>query len=168
MKNIHGGKHATLLKLTLLHGCFSSFLNRTNGTKSRKTSHLYKGFQRFRHIVDVRISLQSGTSRKEIISNVKVYAIDHFETSLWIYSILYIICFNITGELLCSRSKQRTCAYQGGKKCLFFGKFCVLYFLVTSVLRFALLPYYRRFLQYSEKKSSHNFLWYVDNLTTAA
>ena len=31
-----------------------------------------------------------------------------------------------------------------GKKCLFFGKFGVLCFLVTSVLKFALLPYYRR------------------------
>ena len=32
-------KPATLLKLTLLHGCFSRFLNCTNGTKSRNASH---------------------------------------------------------------------------------------------------------------------------------
>ena len=32
----------------------------------------------------------------------------------------------------------------GNKKCLFFGKFGGLCFLVTPVLRFALLPYYRR------------------------
>ena len=32
----------------------------------------------------------------------------------------------------------------GGKKCSFFGKFGVLYFLETPVFRFALLPYYRR------------------------
>ena len=32
----------------------------------------------------------------------------------------------------------------GGKKCSFFGKFDVLCFLETPVLRFALLPYYRR------------------------
>ena len=32
----------------------------------------------------------------------------------------------------------------GGKKCSFFGKFGVFCFLVTPVLRFALLPYYRR------------------------
>ena len=31
-----------------------------------------------------------------------------------------------------------------GKKCLFFGKFDALCFLETPVLRFALLPYYRR------------------------
>ena len=31
-----------------------------------------------------------------------------------------------------------------GKKCLFFGKFDVLCFLETPVLRFALLPYYRQ------------------------
>ena len=32
----------------------------------------------------------------------------------------------------------------GGKKCSFFEKFAMFCFLVTSVLRFALLPYYRR------------------------
>ena len=32
----------------------------------------------------------------------------------------------------------------GGKKCLFFGKLGVPCFLETPVLRFALLPYYRR------------------------
>ena len=36
------------------------------------------------------------------------------------------------------------CAYQGGKKCLFFGKFGVLCFLETPVLRFALFPCYRQ------------------------
>ena len=30
---------ATLLKLTLFHGCFPYFLNCTNGTESRKASH---------------------------------------------------------------------------------------------------------------------------------
>ena len=30
---------ATLLKLTLLHGCFLRFLNCTNGTKSRNALH---------------------------------------------------------------------------------------------------------------------------------
>ena len=33
----------------------------------------------------------------------------------------------------------------GGRKCSFLGKFGALCFLETSVLRFALLPYYRRF-----------------------
>ena len=31
---------ATLLKVILLSGCFSRFLNCTNSTKSRKTSHI--------------------------------------------------------------------------------------------------------------------------------
>ena len=31
---------ATLLKVTLLHGCFSPFLNCTNGTESRKASEM--------------------------------------------------------------------------------------------------------------------------------
>ena len=33
-------KPATLLKVTLLDGCFSRLLNRTNNTKSCKASHL--------------------------------------------------------------------------------------------------------------------------------
>ena len=36
------GKPATLLKVTLLHGCFSCFLNCTNGTKSHKAFHIKK------------------------------------------------------------------------------------------------------------------------------
>ena len=47
--------------------------------------------------------------------------------------------------------RKRTCSYQGGggggKKCSFFGKFGVFCFLVTPVLRFALLPYCRRIIQ---------------------
>ena len=39
----------------------------------------------------------------------------------------------------------------GGKKCSFFGKFGVLYFFETPVLRFALLPYYRRCKPFVEK-----------------
>ena len=37
---LHAKSFTTLLKVTLLHGCFSRFLNCTNGTKSRKTSHI--------------------------------------------------------------------------------------------------------------------------------
>ena len=37
----------------------------------------------------------------------------------------------------------------GGKKCSFFGKFGLLCFLETPVLRFALLPCYRRPVGYS-------------------
>ena len=44
------------------------------------------------------------------------------------------------------QGKKCTCAYQGVKKCSFFGKFGVLCFLEIPVLRFALLPYYRRIL----------------------
>ena len=40
--------------------------------------------------------------------------------------------------------RKRTYAYQGGKECLFFGKSSVLSFLVSSVMRFALLPYCRQ------------------------
>ena len=45
VKNIHEGvlllKPVTLLKVTLLHGCFSRFQNCTNCTKSSKASHMF-------------------------------------------------------------------------------------------------------------------------------
>ena len=42
VKNTHGGvlNPATLLKVRLLHGCLSSFLNCTDGNKSRNASHI--------------------------------------------------------------------------------------------------------------------------------
>ena len=40
ISKVAGFKPATLLKLTLLHGCFSHFLNCTNGTKSRNAPHI--------------------------------------------------------------------------------------------------------------------------------
>ena len=34
-----------LLKALLLHGCFSRFLDCTNGTKSRNASHMQEGYR---------------------------------------------------------------------------------------------------------------------------
>ena len=48
MKNTHGGV-LTLLKVALLHGCFSCFLNCANDTKLRNASHIIKG--RSSHLV---------------------------------------------------------------------------------------------------------------------
>ena len=49
VENTRGGvlflvtlKPATLLKMTLIHGHFFTFLNSTNGTKSQKASHIFK------------------------------------------------------------------------------------------------------------------------------
>ena len=42
-----------------------------------------------------------------------------------------------------STAVRGTCAYQGARNVRCFGKFGVLCFLETPVLRFALLPYYR-------------------------
>ena len=38
-------KPTTLLKVALLHGCFSRFLNCTNGSKSRTASHMWNQFK---------------------------------------------------------------------------------------------------------------------------
>ena len=38
VKNTYGG---VLLFVTILHGCFSRFLNCTNGTKSPNASHIF-------------------------------------------------------------------------------------------------------------------------------
>ena len=35
VKNTHGGELLSVLNVTFLHGCFTCFLNCTNGTKSR-------------------------------------------------------------------------------------------------------------------------------------
>ena len=40
-KNVKNTRGGVLLKLTLLHGCFSHFLNCTNGIKSRNTSNMF-------------------------------------------------------------------------------------------------------------------------------
>ena len=61
VKNTHGGVllfvklqalagfklQLYLLKVTLLHGCFSRFLNCTNGTKSRNAPHIFSFFSLF-------------------------------------------------------------------------------------------------------------------------
>ena len=54
------------------------------------------------------------------------------------------ILFNIS-SVIRQKGESRTCAHLEGKKCSFFEKFGVLCFLVTSVLRFALSRYHRRF-----------------------
>ena len=46
-----------------------------------------------------------------------------------------------------SVSKRTYVCVSGRKKCLFSGKFGILCFFETPVLRFALLPYYRRFVR---------------------
>ena len=40
--------NATLLKVTLLHGCFSHFLNCANGTKLLKVSHTYPNSRKYK------------------------------------------------------------------------------------------------------------------------
>ena len=45
-----------------------------------------------------------------------------------------------------NKARHTYISVSGGKKCLFFGKFGVLCFLETPVLRFPLLPYYRQTL----------------------
>ena len=48
-RSVNFRKPATLLKLTLLRGCFSRFLNCTTGTKSRNASHISnQGFDIFK------------------------------------------------------------------------------------------------------------------------
>ena len=50
---------------------------------------------------------------------------------------------NMENEILLA-DKIRTCAYQGGTKCSFFGKFGVPCSLETPILIFTLLSYYQR------------------------
>ena len=59
-----------------------------------------------------------------------------------------------------SQKNELYVCVSGGKKCCFFGKFGVRCFLETPVLRFALLPYYRRTI--FAKTSSYMFDWIVN------
>ena len=40
LKNVKNTREGVLLKVTILQGCSSRFLNFTNGTKSHKASHI--------------------------------------------------------------------------------------------------------------------------------
>ena len=56
-----------------------------------------------------------------------------------------LISCDLNWSLCFSECKVSThLCVSGGKKCSFFGKFDVLCFLKTPLLRFSLLPYYRR------------------------
>ena len=60
VENTHGGvlllqlQSATLLKVALLHGCISHFLNCTNGTKLRKASQCQLNLNKIEKIKIVR------------------------------------------------------------------------------------------------------------------
>ena len=63
--------------------------------------------------------------------------------------------------------RTRTCPYQGGEKCsFFFGKFGVLCFLITPILRFAYLPYCRRIhiFFFQIKKEKHQQVKHMTRL----
>ena len=62
-------------------------------------------------------------------------------------------------EYFLPSNTHRYVSVSEGKKCSFFWKFGVFCFLETSVLRFALLPYYRRNLKIviTKKQSTPNF-----------
>ena len=51
----------------------------------------------------------------------------------------------------------------GGKKCTFFENFGVLCFLETPVLRFAYLPYYRRYMNVLVLLKFDSLLWALGN-----
>ena len=78
-----------LLKVTLLHGCFSRFLNCINGTKSCKTSHmkrsLFKLSSRYHRnlrssrnlghgTIEVQISLKNEVSQNFLIAAVRYFS----------------------------------------------------------------------------------------------
>ena len=48
------------LKLTLLHGCFSPFLNCTNGTKLRNTPQLF-----YRHLQKIAVAMSNPITNQE-------------------------------------------------------------------------------------------------------
>ena len=64
LKNVKNTlKPANLLKLTLLYGCFSRFLNCTNGTKSRNAPHLTCSY-----------TLKQSDYKKEMTSKIRLFS----------------------------------------------------------------------------------------------
>ena len=64
--------------------------------------------------------------------------------------------------------RTRTCAYQGVRNNRFSENFGVLCFLETPILRFALLPYYRRVICYLEKVNYKFLKFHVTNTSYVA
>ena len=91
------------------------------------------------------------TTRKLSVSNLKSKYLSSKE--LWLK-----IDENSSAEGLISKqmSNHMHMCVSGGKKCLLFGTFGVLYFLVTPVLRFVLLPYCRRILYFCIWEYNHS------------
>ena len=105
---------------------FQIISNRKN-LKNPSNPHFFVHFHRFSSRIRKKSGSQNGRNKK-----IKIFRKTNISNSL-IHTL--------------------TCAYQGEKKCSFHRKFGPLCFLGTPVLRFALLPYYRRF----NKPSSDNF-----------
>ena len=96
-----------------------------------------------------------------------VYSCFYWEDSHWIKNISSVIrqkgesqdeCFKKKNHVKFSEKNRIFCtplirtltrAYQGVKNVRFFGKSALLYFLKIHVLRFVLLPYYRRFVKWN-------------------
>ena len=67
-------KPATLLKVTLLHGCFSRFLNCTNGIKSSNSSRMFAG----------------------VMATVMLIVIDK---KMYLFKMILVVMFTISGHM---------------------------------------------------------------------
>ena len=79
---------ATLLKVTILHGCFSRFLNLTNGIKSRKASHIQTSLPtgRINQLIDfynTRTLVVDGLTRfLKMLVKMLISVRNHFEGNI--------------------------------------------------------------------------------------
>ena len=90
VKNTHGGvllvvKLQAVLKVTLLHGCFSRFSNCANGTKLHKASH-NKASHRYKNCNELPHS---------ILRLKKTFSITHKPLVLVIIYVLPTNCFTV-------------------------------------------------------------------------
>ena len=63
------------LKVTLLHGCFSHFLNCTNDTKSRKTAHMKIGKPSSGKMKPRSQIFESSSNNDELLKTMQKYLI---------------------------------------------------------------------------------------------
>ena len=96
-------------------------------------------------------SVSCQTSKIELFTK-RLLSVDYCCKAFFILNVCECPGLNSTFKKFQLDTHTYVCV-SGGKKCLFFGKFGVLCFLETPVLRIALWPYYRRII------NIRRFLW---------
>ena len=126
----------------------------------------------YRIIPVLTVAIDTNGQTKILVEKVYKYSLSSFFSNIWpiLQNTLEFVVNKAKGRIskpVCQENKagrifrKTNISYMcvsGKKKCSFFGKFGVLCFLVTPVLKFALLPYYQRIQMNSLEIQVREFL----------